>query len=175
MSSAIAALRTRFPQQYGPLSSDPSHYTVAEINFNPEVSTVGSAGEISLSVKNIGVHTAPTPPAPSPTPTVAHHFFDNRPLGSTFEQVAAFDPNLDEVMLSHRVFTALKSQGYFLAPAMLHVGPGFTNSAQRIDYNPANGLLTYDANGSGPGGHATHFMTLPAHLDLHYYNFVIVA
>jgi hypothetical protein len=43
----------------------------------------------------------------------------------------------------------------------------------RIVYNPTNGRLSYDANGSVPGGE-THFATLAPHLELSSGDFLVL-
>jgi serralysin len=105
----------------------------------------------------------------------ADQFIFDTPLLSTFDRISDFNPHANTIDLSHLDFAALNGPGQALATAMFHVGSGFTNAGQRIDYNPANGWLTYDSNGSRAGGHPIHFMTLAAHLDLHHTDFVMIA
>ncbi|HLO79125.1 MAG TPA: hypothetical protein VK196_21925 [Magnetospirillum sp.] len=47
-----------------------------------------------------------------------------------------------------------------LAASQFRAGSGFTTTSQRILYNPATGLLTYDSNGSASGGTIANLATL---------------
>lgn len=64
--------------------------------------------------------------------------------------------------------------GDALDAAEFHVGAGATAPAHRIVYNPANGALTYDENGSGAGGGA-RFARLATGLELDHNDFIVTA
>jgi Ca2+-binding RTX toxin-like protein len=57
---------------------------------------------------------------------------------------------------------------------MFHTGAHAHDGNDHIIYNPGNGWLIYDANGSAAGG-AVHFATLAPHLTLTSTDFLVVA
>jgi hypothetical protein len=80
-------------------------------------------------------------------------------------------------MLSQGIFTHISAAliGHALTPGLFVEGKAFTSHAQRIEYNPANGHLVYDTNGSAHGGHPIVFATLSSHLTLHAGDFAVIA
>ena len=62
--------------------------------------------------------------------------------------------------------------GALTASEFEHGGRALT-LAEHIIYNPVNGTLAYDANGSRPGG-SVLFAVLPAHLPVGYHDFLVV-
>ena len=65
----------------------------------------------------------------------------------------------DRIELENAIFQGIGGNG-ILAASRFHSGTRFTSPAQRILYNPANGNLTYDSNGSLRGGRIDIFATL---------------
>ena len=57
---------------------------------------------------------------------------------------------------------------------MFFEGAHAHDATDRIIYNPQNGWLTYDSNGSAAGG-VHHFATLNAHLTLTNADFLVVS
>jgi hypothetical protein len=191
MSNAIASVKARFPQQYAALSSDPSHFTISEFNFNPEIAYYGGAGEIGVSFKNINIQLEDAQPPPNVT--VPDQLVFKQALNAPAVTVGHLSPH-EELALSHAIFTRLAgdADGHLLQ-RMFHVGPTFTSPVQRIDYNPTNGWLTYNparhhaggypfnpvitrgTDANHPGAHAWHFATLPKHQHLHCHDFLVVA
>jgi Ca2+-binding RTX toxin-like protein len=102
--------------------------------------------------------------------------FDSALAGS-FDRITDFTPHVDMIVLSQHVFTHIGAAliDHALTPGLFVEGKAFTTTAQRIDYNPANGHLVYDGNGSAPGGHPVLFATLLPHLTLHANDFMVVA
>jgi len=87
------------------------------------------------------------------------------------DRVQDFVPIDDQIRLDHRIFTAFPSTG-MLSTSMFRSGSAATTSAQRIVYNPASGLVFYDADGSGPIV-AIRFARLATGLTLTNKNFVV--
>ena len=74
--------------------------------------------------------------------------------------------------IAHSIFTALAPTGELKAGMFLK-GAAAQDHDDHIIYNPTNGWLTYDSNGSAPGGEH-HFATLAHDLHLHASDFLIV-
>ena len=87
------------------------------------------------------------------------------------DHVIDFSPGHDFILLDNLVFHAL-THTETLAKAAFFTGAKAHDSSDRIIYNPKNGFLTYDANGSHSGG-ATHFATLAPHLHLTHKDFFV--
>jgi len=100
-------------------------------------------------------------------------FVFNARLGATtdVDHIADFAPGEDFILLDNRVFHALTQTGT-LAKGAFFTGAKAHDSSDRIIYNPKNGFLTYDSNGSHSGG-ATHFATLAPHLHLTHNDFFV--
>src|SRR5262249_21741476 len=81
-------------------------------------------------------------------------FYFNETLSSlnlNIGTITDFNPLQDHIDLAYDIFN--HTAGFGLLPASeFHVGAHATTTSQRIIYNPANGYLYYDANGSSPGG-----------------------
>jgi Ca2+-binding RTX toxin-like protein len=88
------------------------------------------------------------------------------------DRITDFQPGVDKIVLSKSVFVTL-SLGT-LAAGSFHAGAHAHDSDDHIIYDPKNGHLIYDANGSAPGG-ATLFATLAPGLALHHGDFVVMA
>ncbi len=78
----------------------------------------------------------------------------------------------DTIQLSRNVFTAFTTTGTLAASAFF-VGAAATNATQRILYNSASGLLSYDSDGTGAIG-AIGFATLSSGLALTNSSFSII-
>jgi serralysin len=101
------------------------------------------------------------------------HFIFRTGLESTFDRVTDFAPGVDTISLSQKIFIGVGAVGHTLEQAEFHIGPHFSNSAQRIDYDPEDGWLWYSPHGDQ--AHQTHFMTLSARLDLHHSDIFVIA
>ena len=77
----------------------------------------------------------------------------------------------DKILLDDAVFTGL-TPGVLVA-AQFHIGTGAADADDRIIYNPANGILFFDADGSG-GGVAVQFATLGAGTPLASTDFLVI-
>jgi probable HAF family extracellular repeat protein len=85
--------------------------------------------------------------------------FDTVPNGSTnYDTIADFRPRDDTIRLENSVFTGLPAVGT-LAVAAFTTGTAATTAAHRIIYDPATGIVRYDADGAG-GAPAVHFAVL---------------
>jgi len=103
----------------------------------------------------------------------ADHFIFDTPLTSTSDRITDFTPGVDVILLSRHILLGLGAASHVLSAGRFHIGPHFTAGNQRIDYKPGNGWLLYDQQGNH--GHAVHFMTIAAHLDLHNTDFFVIA
>jgi 3D (Asp-Asp-Asp) domain-containing protein len=101
-------------------------------------------------------------------------FVFNAPLNGTtnVSVIVGFTHDVDRIDLSHHIFAAVNLSGP-LSPAMFSEGAHAHTRSARIIYNPADGWLTYDSNGSAPGGE-THFATLAPHLSLSSADFLVL-
>jgi Ca2+-binding RTX toxin-like protein len=88
------------------------------------------------------------------------------------DRITDFKHGIDKIDLSHAIFSAL-NPGSWLHHAMFHVGPKAADHSDHIIYNPANGWLSYDADGHG-GAPAIHFATLAPHLALTAHDFYVI-
>jgi Ca2+-binding RTX toxin-like protein len=96
--------------------------------------------------------------------------FDSGAMGMV--KVTNFDLSRDTIGLSASSFTGIGVAGHHLAASEFHVGSHATAHAQHIIYNPDNGFLYYDADGSGPQA-GIHFGTLSPHLALSHTDFLL--
>ncbi len=97
--------------------------------------------------------------------------FDTAPGKQNLDKIAGFTPGEDVFELNSSVFDAV---GASLAATDFHIGAAASAPAHRIIYNPANGALTYDENGSASGGDA-QIAKLPKGLDLDSADFIVAA
>lgn len=67
---------------------------------------------------------------------------------SSGDRITDFDPYYDAIRLDDGVFTAVGPAGV-LASSAFYKGAAAHDSSDRIIYNPDNGLLMYDADGTG--------------------------
>lgn len=97
-------------------------------------------------------------------------YFDTALGAGNVDTITDFDVAADFIYLDNAVFSTL-AVGPLPATA-LQVGASATTAAHRIVYDPANGALSYDSNGSAAGG-STQFATLPTGLALTAANCVV--
>jgi Ca2+-binding RTX toxin-like protein len=83
---------------------------------------------------------------------------------SNVDRITDFLPVDDRIRLENAIFAALTTTGTLPASA-LRIGGSATTAAHRIIYNPTNGALLYDADGTGATP-AVRFATLPTGLTL---------
>jgi len=103
----------------------------------------------------------------------ADQFVFDTALGATtnVDRVTDYSVVSDTIDLSHAIFGAAGVLGKLAATAFF-AGAAAHDASDRIIYNPANGFVSYDANGNHAGG-ATHFATLAAHLHLTNADFLV--
>ena len=70
---------------------------------------------------------------------------------SNVDTVKDFAHGVDVIVLENAVFTALAALGTLAASAFF-AGAAAHDADDRVIYNPGNGALIYDANGSASGG-----------------------
>ena len=78
----------------------------------------------------------------------------------------------DTIRLENAIFTALATPGR-LAAAAFHTGAAAHDASDRIIYNSASGVLSYDADGTGAAA-AIHFATLSPALAITNADFVVI-
>jgi Ca2+-binding RTX toxin-like protein len=98
--------------------------------------------------------------------------FDTALADHSLDRIAGFRHGVDKIELSHSIFTALNPHGALKA-GMFHVGAAAQDHDDHVIYNPTNGWLSYDTNGSAPGGEY-HIATLAHHLHLTASDFFVV-
>jgi Ca2+-binding RTX toxin-like protein len=89
------------------------------------------------------------------------------------DRIADFKHGVDKFELDHAIFAAAGVAGTPLTAAAFFRGAHAHDAGDRIIYNPLNGFVYYDANGSG-AGHEVHFATLAHGLALSQIDFLIV-
>jgi Ca2+-binding RTX toxin-like protein len=95
-------------------------------------------------------------------------------LAGQVDRIAGFTPGTDKIVLSQTDFAGIGPVGHALAAADFRFGAHPTTASQHILYNPANGFLSYDADGNGPTS-PIHFATLLGHPALTHADFLVVA
>jgi hypothetical protein len=93
------------------------------------------------------------------------------------DHILKFKPGLDHIGLSQSAFLdaigpAANWPGDPLRANQFHIGAQAATHSEHIIYNPHNGFLSYDADGSGPQ-QAVHFATLSPHLALTHGDFIV--
>jgi hypothetical protein len=88
------------------------------------------------------------------------------------DRVLDFNVADDSIQLDGAAFTAFSTSGA-LTVGMFRRGAAAADSTDRILYDPANGNVRYDADGTGPTG-AVRFAILPAGLAVTAADFVVV-
>jgi Ca2+-binding RTX toxin-like protein len=97
--------------------------------------------------------------------------FDTALGPANIDRIADFTHLIDKVVLAHGIFGTLGGPG-MLAAAMFHVGAAAHDASDHIIYNPLNGGLFYDADGTGAAA-AHRFATLTAGLALSHADFLV--
>ena len=101
-----------------------------------------------------------------------NRFIFRAPLGAAnVDTLRDFNTKNDLIELNHTIFKGLAPGA--LTPGEFERGGRAHTLAEHIIYDPANGTLAYDANGSRPGG-SVHFAVLPAHLMVSHDDFLVV-
>lgn len=96
--------------------------------------------------------------------------FDTKPSAANADRITDFAPGTDTIALDHAVFTKLAA-GH-LAPGAFVAGAKAHDGGDHVLYNPANGHLSYDPDGSGAQP-AVLVATLAAHLHLTASDFIV--
>ena len=86
--------------------------------------------------------------------------FSTKPAANNVDTLD-FEPKIDKLQLSGRIFAKLKTGADFLA-----LGVGSDTPTHFLIYNPASGLLSYDADGSGTKAKPVDIAIIGARLDL---------
>ena len=97
-----------------------------------------------------------------------------RAMGSKhMDSITDFTPGIDHVVLDHNVFTALGSVVGELSDAQFWEGSKAHDYSDRIVYNPATGVITYDTDGMGRQAPVT-VATVAIGLHLTHSDFLII-
>lgn len=100
--------------------------------------------------------------------------FDTRPnKKKNVDTITDFVIGEDSIVLENSIFTALGTTIGDLTAASFHTGAKAAAADDRIIYNPTNGALIYDTNGSAKGG-AVQIAVLQTGLDLSHHDFYIL-
>jgi hypothetical protein len=99
------------------------------------------------------------------------YYFDYTP--AIVDRITNFSPKLDHIALNSTYFPGMAGgPNFVLAAADFVVGTQATTSSEHIIYNPTNGFLYYDPDGSGPQAEI-HFATLSRHLHMTHHDFYV--
>ena len=102
-----------------------------------------------------------------------HFVFDLALKFAGIDTIDDFEHGVDKIELAHSIFAKTAANAaHTLKGFMFFAGAAAHDANDRIIYNPNNGWLTYDKNGSAAGG-AVHFATLDAHLTVSAADFFI--
>jgi hypothetical protein len=106
----------------------------------------------------------------------ADHFVFNAALNpqKNLDTVVDFTPGVDKILLSHTHFAGIGHVGHLLSASHFTVGAAASTPAERIIYDPGNGHLYYDRDGSGSHAHI-HFATIATGLALQSSDFLVAA
>jgi serralysin len=107
-------------------------------------------------------------------PGMDQFVFDTALGPTNIDHIANFHHAADKIDLSHGIFAAAGTLGTLKAAAFF-AGATAHDATDRILYNPANGFLSYDVDGSGHAHAPVHFSTLAAHLALTATDFLVTA
>jgi Ca2+-binding RTX toxin-like protein len=101
-------------------------------------------------------------------------FFDTALNPATnVDQITDFTPGVDKMMLQSAEFRATGPLGKLAASHFLILGTRHETHSDRIIYNPANGLLSFDQDGSGHTYAPVHFAAIGHHLNPHNMDFIL--
>jgi Ca2+-binding RTX toxin-like protein len=104
--------------------------------------------------------------------TGADAFVFNSPLKGQADQITDYSSADDTIRLDNAVFTAVGPLGTLDASAF-HVGSAAHDASDRVIYNPQNGNLTYDPDGTGAASGSV-FAQAATSLDLDNTDFRII-
>ncbi len=109
--------------------------------------------------------------------THADQFVFDSTLSGQVARITNFQHGVDKIVLSETVFTALGAGavGHPLVASDFHVGASAHTPSQYMLYNPTNGFLSYDQDGSGTTYAPIHFATLTSHPALTHADFLVEA
>jgi Ca2+-binding RTX toxin-like protein len=93
-------------------------------------------------------------------------------FSTNVDRVVDFVPAVDAIRLIGTVFSALTTAGALPAAAFRR-GGGAADPSDRILYDTGQGIVQYDADGTGPI-HAVRFARLPAGLAVTHADFVVI-
>ncbi|MBF2083914.1 calcium-binding protein [Thermoleptolyngbya sp. C42_A2020_037] len=93
--------------------------------------------------------------------------------GQGIDQITDFTPSVDRLRIAASDFENFQSAGPLQANRFV-IGVAAQTSLHRIIYNPLNGDLLYDANGSGDGVGAVQIAILPRNLSLSHSDILVM-
>jgi Ca2+-binding RTX toxin-like protein len=99
--------------------------------------------------------------------------FDAGLGANNIDQITDLQPGFDWIGLDQVVFQGVGPNG-ILPAATFFAGAGPNDASDRIIYNPQNGFMSFDADGTGNAHSPIHFATAAANLALTNADFVIV-
>ena len=91
--------------------------------------------------------------------------------GGNVDQILDFEAGIDRIALDGSVFGGLAAGA--LDPSVFAIGSSAADADDRIVYDPATGILSFDADGIG-GAEAIAFATLQPGLDLSAASFIVI-
>lgn len=91
--------------------------------------------------------------------------------GSNRVHIADYSVEDDIFYLDDAVFAGLTARAY-LVPSAFHMGATAADALDRIIYNPGNGKLFFDVDGSGPRA-AVQFASVPPGLAMTHREFYV--
>jgi Ca2+-binding RTX toxin-like protein len=94
-------------------------------------------------------------------------------LPPNVDGIGDFSAADDSIQLDNAVFKALTTTGV-LAAGAFNTGTAATQADDRIIYNPGNGVLFYDSNGSQGGGDVFQFALLSNKAKITHADFVVI-
>ena len=99
-------------------------------------------------------------------------FVFNHPTATGVDRITDFSSAYDTIQLENSVFTALTKTG-FLASSAFSKGGAAHDATDRIIYDPATGVVSYDPDGTGAAA-AQQIVKLSANLALTNSDFVVI-
>jgi Ca2+-binding RTX toxin-like protein len=133
----------------------------------------GGNDRIIAGKGNVNIHVGGGSDTITGGPGADRFIFDSA-LTSQVEKITNFKTGVDKMVLSKADFAGIGPVGHHLAAADFHIGGHALKPSQHIVYNPSNGFLYYDPDGSGATPQV-HFATISAHLALTNADFLVLA
>lgn len=99
-------------------------------------------------------------------------FVFNHPTTTGVDRITDFSSAYDTIQLENSVFTALTKTGFLASPAFWK-GAAAHDATDRIIYDPATGVVSYDPDGTGAAA-AQQIVKLAANLALTNSDFVVI-